>query len=246
MKILILAAGYGTRLHPLTKHWPKPLLLVKEKPIIAHIIERAQKIRQADEIIIVTNDRHYNFFKNWQKYYKANKRLTILNDKSTTEKNRLGAIGDIQFVIRKKGIKNEDLLVIGGDNLFSFNLGRFVKFARRRKNECCIGLYNLERRHVINRYGVVTLDKQGKVADFREKPKSSISRLVSMCIYYLPKNSLKLVATYLRGKSCPDTPGSYIKWLCKRFPVHGHVLSGVWCDIGDLDSFYNAAVTFKE
>lgn len=245
MKILILAAGYGTRLQPLTKHWPKPLLLVKEKPIIEHIIERAQKIRQVNEIIIVTNNNHHHFFKNWQKDYNADKRITILNDKSTTEKNKLGAIGDIQFVIKRKKIR-EDMLVIGGDNLFSFDLQNFVNFARRKKSECCVGLHNLNPRYPVSRYGVVTLDEQGKVVDFKEKPKFSVSRLVSMCIYYLSKNNFKLIKKYLREKNCPDAAGDYIQWLCQKVPVRGYVLEGVWHDIGDIDSFYQAAVTFKD
>ncbi|MCG2712432.1 MAG: nucleotidyltransferase family protein [Candidatus Omnitrophica bacterium] len=244
MKTLILAAGYATRLYPLTKHWPKPLLVVKEKPIINHIIEKIDGLKENNEIIVITNEKFLQQFKDWAKNNKTKAKLTVLSDKTTSADGRLGSIGDINFAINEHAI-DEDLLVIGGDNLFSFDLERFVKSCRKKKINAAIGLYDIKDPAMVKNFGVVTLDKKNKIIDFKEKPKKSASTLISMCIYCFAKENLKLIKKYISRKDCHDTSGDYIKWLSCEIDVSGYTFNGTWYDIGDIITFYHANIAFN-
>lgn len=245
MKALILAAGYATRLYPLTKHWPKPLLLIREQPIIAHIIRKVEKLKDLKEIIIITNDKYYHRFEDWTRHSSFKTQLSVLNDGTISEDDRLGAIGDINFVINNYTI-DDDLLVIGGDNLFTFGLKKFIKFAKTKPQECIVGLYNIKDPSLIKHYGVVTLNEDRKIVRFQEKPKKSSSTLISMCIYYFPLKSLTYLRKYVNSKDYHDTSGDYIKWLHRKTNVWGYEFSGVWHDIGDIITFYHASLTFKD
>ncbi|MBU4305938.1 MAG: nucleotidyltransferase family protein [Candidatus Omnitrophica bacterium] len=245
MKALILAAGYATRLYPLTKHWPKPLLLVKEKPIISHIAEKIDNLNGIDEIIVITNNKFFHYFEEWAGHFTFKTKISVLNDKTTSEKDRLGAIGDINFVLNNHAV-DDDLLIVGGDNLFSFDLKKFVAFAKNKNNDCTVGVYNIKDPSLVKHYGVVTLDDENRIIRFQEKPEYSDSTLISMCIYYFPRKSLESVREYVRKKDCHDTSGDYISWLHKEKNVFGYEFEGVWYDIGDIITFYHASVTFKE
>ncbi|MFH1459255.1 MAG: nucleotidyltransferase family protein [Candidatus Omnitrophota bacterium] len=244
MKVLILAAGYATRMYPLTKHWPKPLLLVKEKPIISHIVDNIKCLKGLNEIIVISNDKFYQHFVDWAKQININTKISILNDLSTSEDNRLGAIGDIYFALENCVI-NDDLLIIGGDNLFSFDLKDFVKFSQEKKDGCSIGLYDIKDYSMVKNYGVVTINPLSKVIDFKEKPRKSASTLISMCIYYFSRKSFKYIKEYVMHKDSLDTSGDYIKWLAKKNIVWGVELKGTWYDIGDIISFYHANMTYN-
>ena len=240
MKALILAAGYATRLYPLTKEYPKPLLEVKNKPIIDYIVEKLESLDQASEIIVVTNSKFIAKFKKWKNSVKINKPITLVDDLTRSNADRLGAIGDINFVINKKRLK-EDLLVIGGDNLFSGGLKRFLSAAIRNKPSATIGLYKLKGLKDASRYGVAKLDKRSRVIDFAEKPAKPKSRLVAMCLYYIPGRCLRLIGDYMRIKNKADATGNYIDWLKDRVDTYGVIFKGSWYDIGDF-KYLNAAV----
>ena len=254
-----MAAGYATRLYPLTKDYPKPLLKLGTKPIIDYIIEKLNIIDEVDEIIVITNSRFFPHFKIWSKKVKVNKKLSLVDDLTKTLSDKRGAIGDMDFAIKKKHIK-EDLVVIGGDNLFDDNLKGFLSFAKEKTGKPVIGAYNIRNKIHAKKYGVLKLDKENKVIDFREKPNVPKSTLVAMCLYYFPKERLSLVKEYLNpvrntkslrsksricngvnkvNKQC-DATGLYIDWLRRRIPVYGFVFNGRWYDIGD-HKFYNEA-----
>ncbi len=240
MKALILAAGYATRLYPLTKEYPKPLLEVKGRPIIDYIVDKFKNIPVIDEIYVVTNSKFIRVFRRWAKALESPKKITLIDDLTKNNRDRLGAIGDIDFVIKKKGIK-EDLLVIGGDNLFNGRLKGFLDFSRRHHGAPCIGLYRLKKRKDAGRYGVAKLNSRKAVISFIEKPKHPQSCLVAMCLYYMPKDSLGLIKEYMRNnKKQADTTGGYIAWLKGRVDVYGYVFKGYWFDIGDY-KYLNAA-----
>ncbi len=245
MKTLILAAGYATRLYPLTKHWPKPLLVVKEKPIITHIVEKVDALKENDEVIIITNEKFCYLFKDWAQNTKTKTKLTVISDETTSADDRLGAIGDINFAINKHKI-NDDLLVIGGDNLFAFDLDRFIENIRKERMDAVVGLYDIKDPEMVKHYGVVTLDKENKIIDFKEKPKKSASTLISMCIYYFSKKNLRLIKEYISRKDCHDTSGDYIRWLSKEVDVWGYTFDGIWYDVGDIITFYHASVAFND
>lgn len=233
MKALILAAGYATRLYPLTKKYPKPLLEVKGRPIINYIIDKLLLVSDIDEIFVVTNSKFISDFKKWVKTVKSPKKITLVDDLTKNNLDRLGAIGDIQFVIKKKKI-HEDLLIIGGDNLFSGSLPEFLDAANKNIAPVAIGVYKLKHKDDARRYGVVKLDKLKRVVSFQEKPKHPESNLVAMCLYYISKNYLNLINSYMQiKKNKADATGSYIAWLKDKVDVYGYVFSGSWFDIGD-------------
>lgn len=240
MKALILAAGYATRLYPLTKEYPKPLLPVAGRPIINYIIDKIKAIKEIDEIIVVTNSKFFDKFKKWAGEQKIKQRLTLVDDLTASDTDKRGAVGDMDFVIVKKKL-NDDLLVVGGDNLFDGKLEKLLAFAKIKSPQAVIGVYNIKKKSLASEYGVIKLDKKNKIIDFQEKPLHPATSMVAMCLYYFPKEKLGLIRQYARGavNKC-DATGFYIDWLRKKEPAYGYVYSGRWYDIGDA-VFYQAA-----
>ncbi len=239
MKALILAAGYATRLYPLTREYPKPLLEVRGKFIVDYIIDKLAVLDEVNEIIIVTNTKFISKFREWKKKAKSRKPITLVDDLTKSNTDRLGAIGDVNFAIDKKRIK-EDLLVIGGDNLFSGGLTRFLKFAINKKPAVTIGLYKLKDLKEAVRYGVAKLNKDKRVICFKEKPSKPDSNLVAMCLYYIPGARLRLIKDYMLISKKVDATGNYIDWLKDRVDTYGFIFRGSWYDIGDY-KYLNAA-----
>jgi len=169
----------------------------------------------------------------------------IHDDETTTPEDRLGAIGDLQFVIDKAAI-DDDLLVIAGDNLIGGSLAPFLELGRSKG--VAVGLKDLRSKKLVSLYGVVETDPDGRVVGFQEKPAEPRSTLIAVGLYYFPRATLPLVRHYLDLGSGKDAPGYYLQWLYRQVPVHGHVLDGEWFDIGDLDSYHRAdeAVKRKE
>lgn len=244
MKALILAAGYATRLYPLTRDFPKPLLRVRRKPVINYIIEKLNNLDEIDEIIVVTNSKFISKFREWKYSLNFKKPVSLIDDLTKDNQDRRGAIGDIDFVLKKKRIKG-DLLVIGGDNLFDSDLGGFLEFTHLHQNYPVIGAYNIKGRERAKKYGVVRLDSRNRLIDFEEKPARPKSTLVAMCLYYFPKEKLKLIKEYLIKSRKTDTTGVYIDWLRKKLSVYGYVFNGRWYDIGDFKYFAEAKKKFK-
>jgi len=239
MKALILAAGYATRLYPLTRDFPKPLLEVGRRPIINYIADKISAVGPVDEIIVVTNKKFLKDFNCWSKDFKCVKKISIVNDETSSLKDRRGAIGDMKFAVSKKKIK-DDLIVIGGDNIFEGSLSRFVSFAAK-SNGPAIGVYDIKDRREAANYGVVRLSRSKIIVDFKEKPKKPDSTLVAMCLYYFPKESLGLLKDYTRAnKHKHDATGFYIEWLRNRVPVYGFEFPGRWFDIGDYKYYKQA------
>ena len=240
MKALILAAGYATRLYPLTKEYPKPLLTVGTRPIINYILDKLQDIEDIEETIVVTNNKFIHQFREWKESLHCSWPVTLVDDLTKSHKDRRGAIGDIFFVIEKINLK-DGLLVIGGDNLFDGDLREFLSFADENKSSPLIGAYHLADIREAKNYGVIELDKTNRIIDFTEKPKRPKSRLIAMCLYYFPKSTLGLIGEYLKRKADKhDATGFYIDWLRKKIDVYGFVFYGRWYDIGD-HKFYNEA-----
>lgn len=217
----------------MTKEYPKALLKLRRKPIIDYIIAKLEDAPGVKEIIVVTNSKFIAKFRQWQRTAKVKKPLSLVDDLTTSNAHRLGAIGDIDFVIKKKHIK-DDILVIGGDNLFSGGLNGFLDFASGKKPAATIGLYQLKVLKDASKYGVARLDRLRRVVYFEEKPKKPGSRLVAMCLYYIPAERLKLIKEYLKIGKKADATGNYIGWLKDRIETYGFIFQGSWYDIGDF------------
>ena len=171
MKALILAAGYATRLYPLTKEYPKPLLKVGAKPIIDYIIEKLSAVNDIDEIIVVTNSKFISIFKKWAREIKVSKTITLIDDLTKDLADRRGAIGDMDFVIDQRHIQ-DDLLIVGGDNLFEDQLHEFLSFAKDKTPSPVIGIYDIKNKEQAAKYGVLKMDNDNRVIDFEEKPQT--------------------------------------------------------------------------
>lgn len=233
MKAIILAAGYATRLYPLTREYPKSLLEVRGRPILGYIIDKLETLDEVSEIFVITNSKFIAKFRQWEKGVRTKKKLILVDDLTRSNAERLGAIGDINFVLQKKKIK-EDILVIGGDNLFNAGLRRFLNFAMQKKPAATIGVYKLKALKDACRYGVLKLDNANRVIRFEEKPKKPKSRLVAMCLYFIPQERLSLIRDYLKTGKKADATGNYIDWLKERINTFGFIFYGSWYDIGDF------------
>jgi glucose-1-phosphate thymidylyltransferase len=232
MKALILAAGYATRLYPLTVEYPKPFLKVGKRPIIDYIIDKIEKIAEIDEVIVVTNSKFFGRFQEWRKKLRSKKQISLVDDLTKDYSDRRGAIGDMNFAINKKRIR-DDLLVIGGDNIFDAGLKDFLDFARAKEPHPIIGVYNIMHKAKATKYGVIRLDEEDRIVDFEEKPAKPHSALIAMCLYYFPRAKVKLVRKYLNSRADKhDAVGFYIDWLRRHEKVYGFVFNGRWYDIG--------------
>lgn len=246
MEALILGAGYATRLYPLTQDRPKPLLPVGGIPILERIAEQIVDAGPFDRLHVVTNHRFAEHYLEWLRDYRRRKataaEIVVHDDQTTTPENRLGAIGDIQFVIDQAPIR-DDLLVIAGDNLIGGSLAPFVRHAA--DHGASVGLKDLRSKNLVSLYGVVETDSGGRILGFEEKPAQPRSTLIAVGLYYFPASTLSLVRRYLDLGHSKDAPGYYLQWFHRQVPTFGHVLEGEWYDIGDLESYRRADEVVK-
>lgn len=248
MNILILAAGYATRLYPLTENRAKPLLDVAGKAMMEWVIDNLAPIPDISKVFVVTNNKFAKHFEDWAKTYnESHPKLAfeIVNDGSTSDADKLGAIGDLNYVIQKHGIENEDLLVVAGDNLFSESLEGFGAHARA-KNAPVLGLYDVKSLDEAKKYGVVAIDGDGVITEFVEKPANPPTSLIGIALYYYPKHIVPLVRQYLAEGNNPDQPGRLIQWLYPRTPVHTWSVPGTWFDVGSKETLQQANEIFAQ
>ena len=241
MKVIILAAGYATRLYPLTLTQPKPLLPVAGKPMIDYVLDNLAPIGGIDRIYVVTNAKFARHFEQWSQDYRANKaklNFTIVNDCSTDDSNKLGAIGDIRFVLKTQNVR-DDIIVVAGDNLFSDKLSNFGQFCRE-KNAPVLAVYDVGDLEQIKKYNAINLDGDGRITFFEEKPKNPTSTLTGIALYFYPKSTLSLIEQYVAEGNNPDQPGRLVQWLYPRVPVYTWKVPGLWYDIGSKETLEEA------
>ena len=239
MKALIMAAGYATRLYPLTKDRAKPLLPIAGKPMIDYITDALDAVREIDRIYVVTNSRFSASFREWAGARKNVIRtpIEVIDDGTVSDDDKLGAIGDIRFVLDRERV-DDDLLVVLGDNLFDLDLKDIVTFFREKG--ATVAAYDVRDREAAKLYGILAVDKNSRVVDFKEKPADPPSTLAAIGMYLFPREKLKLFRVYAEEGNKMDAPGYYIRWLYQREAVYAYVFSGVWYDIGDLEMYRRA------
>jgi glucose-1-phosphate thymidylyltransferase len=229
MKALILAAGYATRLRPLTDTIAKPLLPVGGRPMVDWILDRIADT-SADEIHLVTNARFAPDFGRWAE----GKDVHVHDDGTTSNEDRLGAVGDIDFV----GI-DDDLLAIASDNLFDYSLADYEAYWRA-KGGSCIAVHDVGDVELAKKYGIVDVDEDDRVTNFIEKPENPPTTLCATATYLYRREDVARVKTYLAEGNPPDQPGNYVAWLHQRAPVYAYRFPGEWYDIGDAAQLLEA------
>ena len=241
MKAVILAAGYGTRLYPLTLDRPKALLPIAGRPMLDRLLDRLEEVRGLDDVYVVTNSKFVEPVREWARA--AARGVRILDDGTSDEETRLGAIGDLELSIRSEAI-DDDLLVLAGDNLFSESFAGFADFGRE-KGSPVIGVYDVGDLDTIRgRYNAIELDGDDRVVFFEEKPDRPTSTLTGIALYFYPRSSLGMVSRYLKEGNNPDQPGRLVEWLYPRVPVYAWRVPGRWFDVGSKETLAEADRAF--
>jgi glucose-1-phosphate thymidylyltransferase len=235
VKALILAAGYATRLRPLTDSWAKELLPVGGRPIIDRIVDNLADVAEVDEVHLVTNARKAPWFHEWAR----GRDVTIHDDGTTSNDDRLGAIGDMLFVVDRLGA-DDDLLVIAGDNLFDFRLSDLVAYWQTRGVASAVAVRDVGSLELARQYGIVDLDGDGRIRSFVEKPPEPASTLAATATYLYHREHVGLIRTYVESEANADQPGRLVAWLHQREPVYGWVFTEPWYDIGDEEQLLEA------
>lgn len=241
MKCLILAAGYATRLYPLTENFPKPLLEVKGRAILDWLVDDIDGAGAVDEFIVISNHKFAHHFEAWAKEKKQ--KITVVDDGTLTNETRLGAVKDIEFTIEKLGL-DDDMLVIAGDNLLDFSLTDFIYYAKDKNASCIMRYYESDEKKLL-KCGVVTVDKDDKIVEMTEKSPDPATHWCCPPFYYYTKKDARLVKVGIEAGCGTDAPGSYIAWLCKQTDVYAMEMSGKRYDIGNLESYEQVKMNYN-
>ena len=243
MKCILLCAGYATRLFPLTKNFPKALLEVGKKPILDYILDEVNTIDEVDEIILVTNNRYYEHFKTWADSKNNKKKIEIINDNTTSNDDRLGAIGDIMYVMEKKNM-DDDLLIICGDNLFTFSLKDVVDYYHKEKKSivCVKEMNDINK---IKNFAVAKVDENNKIIDLVEKPENPQSNIAVWATYIYPKEVLHYFNEYKMSGNNMDAPGHFPQYLYKKEDVYAYFFDGECYDVGTHETLKQVNELFK-
>ena len=244
MKAIILVAGYATRLYPLTLNIPKALLPVGGKPIIDYITDEINTVKEIDEIFVVSNHKFFDNFEKWAEERKNTKKITVINDGTTTEETRKGAIGDILFTLKEKNI-DDDLMVIAGDNFFTYKLSDYYNYFKRIGHDC-VCIKEFEDREMLKHFGVALTDENGKVIEFEEKKENPKSNKVVYATYIYKKETLPLFEKYAGQGNKLDAPGYFIQWLFKEKDLFAYEITDGECfDIGSHKAYDEIKEKFK-
>lgn len=239
MKCVILAAGYATRLYPLTENFPKPLLAVGNKNILEWLIDDIGD--SVDEYIVISNHKFVNHFNEWAEGRKE--KITILDDGTESNETRLGAVRDVQFAIDELKL-DDDLLVIAGDNVLDFSLQEYIRYWKEKNTSCVMRYYepSIEKLH---KTGVAEVDENGLILSMEEKPAEPKSHWCTPPFYIYMKKDVPLVKKGIESGCGVDAPGSFIAWLCTQVPVHAWEMTGKRYDIGNLESYKQVQEEYK-
>jgi len=247
VKAIVLAAGYATRLYPLTETVAKPLLPVSGRPMIDYVLDRIHEVDEVDGVHVVTNHKFAGSFLRWAEAHEAaGVRIDVHDDGTTSVADRLGAIGDIRFVIDQAGLERDDLLVVAGDNLFDFSIAGYVRWWRGKGEASAVALYDVGDLELVTKYSSVELDDDDRLVGFVEKPEHPESTLVATATYLFHRGHVPLVERYLGEGNSPDQPGRFVAWLVPRAPVYGYRFEGEWRDIGDAEQLLEADNLLRE
>lgn len=235
MKSIIIAAGYATRLYPLTENYPKPLLKVGKKSILERMLDDIDLISDIDAHIVVTNHKFFHIFEEWKKQVNYSKPITIIDDGTTDNENRLGAVRDLLLAINTKGI-DDDVMVLAADNILDFSFQGFVDFFHEKQSSVIMCYHEPELKR-LQRTGVIAIDKNMRVLEMQEKPQDPISSWGVPPFYIYRREELSLILDSLNHGCAFDAPGNLAHYLVNKTTIHAWKMPGTRFDIGSLDSY---------
>ena len=241
MKCLILAAGYATRLYPLTENFPKPLLPVGEKTILDWLVDDIDTAGLVDEYVVISNHKYAHHFEAWAKT-KAQK-ITVVDDGTETNEGRLGAVCDVQFAIDALSL-DDDMLVIAGDNVLDFSLTAFLRYAAQKGTSAVMRYYE-ESEAKLRKCGVLEIGEGDRILSMEEKPQSPKSHYCCPPFYYYKREDARLVKAAIEAGCPTDAPGSFIAYLCEKRPVFAMEMPGRRYDVGNLESYEKIGKEYK-
>lgn len=241
MKCLILAAGYATRLYPLTENFPKPLLKVGEKTILDWMVDDIDSQKVVDSYYVITNHKFATHFQQWADTKPQS--ITVVDDGTMTNETRLGAVCDLQFAINQYHI-DDDVLVIAGDNVLDFSLGIFLRYVKQKGTSCVMRFEQLDRQKLL-KAGVVTVDENDRVIRMTEKSPNPETNWICPPFYFYLRHDVKQIQQAIDEGCGVDAPGSFLAWLCARSPIHAMQMPGSRYDIGNLASYEEVQKNFK-
>jgi glucose-1-phosphate thymidylyltransferase len=215
------------------------LLPLAGRPMLDYLLDRVDEIAELDQLHLVTNARFADDFRAWAAERSGRLAVEVLDDGTTSNEDRLGAIGDIRFTIEQAGLGDDDLFVVAGDNLIGYDLRDYVQFWRDQGGSA-IALRHEPDAELIKQYGVVELDDASRVVSFEEKPAEPRSSLAATAAYLYSAEHVELVPRYLEEGNPPDAPGNLVAWLHSRAPVYGYRFTGDWLDIGNTEQLLEA------
>jgi len=248
MKAIVLVAGYASRLYPLTLNKPKALLTLNHTTLLDFLVKKITYIDDINEVILVSNHKFYDQFEDWKAGYKGKLKITVLDDGTSTNETRLGAIGDLQFAIEKLNI-DDDIMLLVSDNYFTFSLKDFYDFHKQKGTDCILVTTFDDLEYLGKNFGVVNVDSDGKVLKMVEKPGGiPDSNIGAYASYIYKKDTVKMVKQYLDEGNNKDAPGNFPSWLCSRKPVYAYSFKGNCYDIGTIDVYnsLNKQLTRKQ
>ena len=236
---IILAAGYATRMYPLTLNFPKPLLEVGGKKIIDHLLEDGER-SGVERFVVVSNHKFISLFREWAE---GKDNVMVLDDGSVDNEHRVGAVKDIEFAIEKAGI-NDDTLILAGDNVLDFSLSSFIEYGKK-KGTSCIMRHRESDKARLRKTGVVTIDQSDLVLSMEEKPKEPKSEWAVPPFYYYVKEDLPLIKEGIENGCGTDAPGSFVSYLAERRPVHAFLMPGKRFDVGSIEGYEKIRKEYK-
>ena len=236
----MLAAGYATRLRPLTDTVAKPLLPLAGRPMLDYLYDKLAAVADVDELHVVTNSRFAEEFRAWAEGGERPLPVVVHDDGTSSNDDRLGAIGDVRFVVERAGLDGADLLIVAGDNLFEFDLADLVSFWRSKDGGSAIGVHDVGDPALMREYSMVELDEDDRVTYLVEKPEAATSTLAAIAVYLYRAEHARLIGEYLAEGNSPDQPGRFVVWLYPRVPVYGFRFPGEWLDIGNREQLLDA------
>ena len=250
MKCLILAAGYATRLYPLTENFPKPLLTVGDKTILDWLVDDIAIAKLVDEFVVISNHKFAKYFVDWakEKEFLVGQtgtpcKFTVVDDGTSTNETRLGAVRDIQYAIDKLHL-DDDMLVIAGDNVLDFSLTKFMEYAKAKNTSCIMRYFEADAKR-LTKSGIVEIDENDRILGMEEKPAKPKSNWCCPPFYFYTREDAKLVKVGIEEGCGVDAPGSYIAWLSGKTAVHAMEMPGRRYDIGNLESYEQVQKEYK-